>query len=199
MNVVLLAAAVLLFAYTCGSVPFCWLLGRYLYRVDLRNVGDYNVGAGNLMRYGRVAGFAGLLLDIGKSALPVFSSLQLGGSEAAAVLVGAVAVAGHMWPVWLGFDGGRGAASALGVALPLYVSSMALLLAAGGLVVLLTKNTVLGLLLVMPAVAFLGVAVYGGGWPLLLLVSLFIGVGAKDAFDRTRRRSSFFAAASQSR
>lgn len=188
MNSVMSAALIALFAYLCGSIPFCWLMGRVIFGVDLRHEGDGNVGAGNLMRYSRVAGFLGLGLDIGKGALPVFVALQLGAGDAEAVLAGGVAVAGHIWPLWLGFDGGRGAASALGVALPVYVSSMALLLAAGTLVVVLTRNTVLGLLLVMPATVLLGATVYGGGWPLAFLVALFISVGLKDFSDRARRR-----------
>lgn len=176
-------------AYLSGSLPFCWLLAMAWCRADLRLEGDGNVGAGNLMALcGREVGFAGLALDVLKGTLPVMLVLAAGEGRIFALLVGATAVAAHIWPMWLGFNGGRGAAPALGVALALYPLAMLMLLSLGIVVVLLTRNTVVALLVIMPVIPFIAWAAYGGWLEVLLLISLFLCVGTKDAFDRWQRR-----------
>jgi len=110
----MVAAAVLAGAFLAGSVPFSLLLG--LARgTDIRRVGSGNVGATNLLRTcGVPIGVAGLLLDALKGAAPVAAAITLGlpvwAQSAAAVL----AVLGHVFTPWLGFRGGKGAATALG-------------------------------------------------------------------------------------
>lgn len=183
--------ALLGIAYLSGSLPFCWLLAMAWSRADLRIEGDGNVGAGNLMAVcGRDVGLAGLVLDVLKGALPVMLVLAADEGRIFALLVGAVAVAAHIWPMWLGFRGGRGAAPALGVALALYALAMILLLSLGLVVVLLTRNTVVALLVVMPVIPFIAWAAYGGLLEVLLLISLFLCVGAKDTVDRWQRRAA---------
>lgn len=102
-------------AYLLGSIPFALVVTRRARGLDLRSFGSGNVGATNVLRTaGTVAAALVLLLDIGKGALPVVVGNYLG---APAMVVGAAAVAavlGHVYPVFLGFQGGKGVASAAG-------------------------------------------------------------------------------------
>lgn len=108
------SAAVLAVAFLAGSVPFSWILGRFR-GVDIRRRGSGNVGATNLLRTcGTGVGVLGLFLDALKGAAPVLLAghmdMSLTIQSAAAVL----AVVGHVLTPWLGFRGGKGAATALG-------------------------------------------------------------------------------------
>jgi len=114
-------------AYFCGAIPFGLLIGL-LQGIDLRKVGSGNLGATNAIRaLGKVWGGLCLLLDITKGFGPVLASgLVLGyigqdalsKTEAAQWLsVGAAAVIGHVFPVWLRFKGGKGVATGLGALL----------------------------------------------------------------------------------
>jgi len=98
-----------------GSIPFGLLFARWLAGVDPRQVGSGNIGATNAMRAGgRKVGVLTLVADMLKGALPVAVSLSLGEPLVTAVVVLA-AVLGHLFPVWLGFRGGKGVATMLGV------------------------------------------------------------------------------------
>ena len=102
--------------YLLGSIPFGWLLTRAV-GIDIRAVGSGNIGTTNVLRTGRKGLAAStLLLDAGKAVLAIWLSRQLWG-ETAAQLAAAAAFLGHLWPVWLGFRGGKGVATLLGVAL----------------------------------------------------------------------------------
>lgn len=123
VGVLLLAAG-----YLAGSVPFGVLVARRAAGVDPRSVGSGNIGASNVTRSaGKAAGAATLALDAAKAAVPMLLARalleRLGASPAAAeawsVGVGLAAFAGHLWPVWLRFQGGKGVATALGVFLVL--------------------------------------------------------------------------------
>ena len=112
----LLAAAVI--GYLLGSIPFGLLLTRLAGHGDIRQIGSGNIGATNVLRTGG-KGLAALtvLLDLVKGAAAVVSA-ERWGHEAALVAAGC-AILGHMFPVWLGFHGGKGVATALGVLIPL--------------------------------------------------------------------------------
>ncbi|MRX49786.1 glycerol-3-phosphate 1-O-acyltransferase PlsY [Paracoccus sp. S-4012] len=105
--------------YLLGSIPFGVLLTRALGLGDLRAIGSGNIGATNVLRTGnKGAALATLLLDGGKGALAVLLARAWGG-EPAAVIAGAAAFAGHLFPVWLGFRGGKGVATFLGTLIAL--------------------------------------------------------------------------------
>jgi glycerol-3-phosphate acyltransferase PlsY len=112
----LLAAVVI--GYLLGSIPFGLLLTRLAGHGDIRQIGSGNIGATNVLRTGS-KGLAALtvLLDLAKGAVAV-AIAQGWGPEAALVAAGCV-ILGHMFPVWLGFRGGKGAATALGVLISL--------------------------------------------------------------------------------
>ena len=109
---------VALLGYLLGSIPFGLLLSRLAGYGDIRQVGSGNIGATNVLRTGS-KGLAALtlLLDLGKGAAAVIIAHGWG-SQAALVAAGCV-ILGHMFPVWLGFRGGKGVATALGVLIPL--------------------------------------------------------------------------------
>jgi acyl phosphate:glycerol-3-phosphate acyltransferase len=117
-----------LFGYLAGSVPFAFLLARRA-GVDVRVAGSGNVGATNVLRTaGAWRAVAVLSLDVLKGAAAVLIGNLLAGGVAA-TLAGAAAIVGHIYPVWLGFRGGKGVAVAAGVFSVL--SPMATVIAAG--------------------------------------------------------------------
>jgi glycerol-3-phosphate acyltransferase PlsY len=113
-------------AYLLGSIPFGYLLVRIFRNQDIRQQGSGNIGATNVARSGaKGLGVATLLLDLGKAYLAVTIARHLAAGlgptarfdvEVAAAVA---AILGHVFPVWLGFRGGKGVASALGVFLAL--------------------------------------------------------------------------------
>ncbi len=112
-------SAAALLAYVFGSVPFGLLLTRAAGLGDIRRVGSGNIGATNVLRTGhRALAAATLLLDALKGVAAVLLAALLFGA-ATAPLAACAAVIGHCAPVWLGFRGGKGVATALGVTLAL--------------------------------------------------------------------------------
>ena len=107
-----------LLGYALGSIPFGLILTRMFGAGDLRSIGSGSIGATNVLRTGRKGLAAGtLLLDAGKGALAVWLTAQWW--PLAAPLAALGAIVGHCFPVWLGFKGGKGVATALGVVLAL--------------------------------------------------------------------------------
>ena len=105
--------------YLLGSVPFGLVITRALGLGDLRQIGSGNIGATNVLRTGnRGAALATLLLDGGKGAVAVLIARWLAGEDAAQI-AGGMAFLGHCWPVWLGFRGGKGVATFIGMILAL--------------------------------------------------------------------------------
>jgi len=128
----------LIVAYLIGSIPFGYMFAR-LKGVDLRAIGSGNIGATNTGRaLGKPLGFLAFLLDFAKGYLPVrfLAPFLIYGipSQSALVLVGAAAVIGHCWPVYLGFRGGKGVATGCGAVIAL--SPMTFVI--GGVVFILT-------------------------------------------------------------
>lgn len=111
----LAAALLVLGAYLLGAVPFGLVVARLLGGPDPRSGGSGNIGATNVSRLaGRGAGVATLLLDAGKGALPTALALHWL-SPAWAAAAGLAAFLGHIFPIYLGFKGGKGVATFLGV------------------------------------------------------------------------------------
>jgi acyl phosphate:glycerol-3-phosphate acyltransferase len=112
----LLVAGVI--GYLLGSIPFGLVLTRLAGYGDLRQIGSGNIGATNVLRTGNkgVAALT-LLLDLAKGSAAVVIG-QAWGADAALVAAGCVII-GHLFPVWLGFRGGKGVATALGVLIAL--------------------------------------------------------------------------------
>jgi glycerol-3-phosphate acyltransferase PlsY len=108
----------LLIGYLLGSIPFGVVLTRLFGAGDVRQIGSGNIGATNVLRTGRKGLAAGtLLLDMAKGAAAVCIAREIG--TGFALLGGVGAFVGHLWPVWIGFKGGKGVATMLGVSLAL--------------------------------------------------------------------------------
>jgi glycerol-3-phosphate acyltransferase PlsY len=117
----LVLALTLIGAYLLGSVPFAYLFSRWIGGVDIRTVGDGNVGARNT--YHSVSRLAGVLTgaaDIGKGMLAVGLTRAVTSSEEAAMVAGMAAVLGHDFSIFLGFQGGQGMAAMIGSFLILF-------------------------------------------------------------------------------
>ena len=115
MTAILFAALV---GYLLGSIPFGLLLTRLAGLGDIRQIGSGNIGATNVLRTGNKSLAAlTVALDLAKGSAAVTIALAAG--HDAALTAALAALLGHMYPVWLGFRGGKGVATALGVLLPL--------------------------------------------------------------------------------
>jgi glycerol-3-phosphate acyltransferase PlsY len=111
MNELLIVAI----GYLVGSIPFAFLLSRRR-GIDLRTVGSGNVGASNVLRTSGVPmAVAAMVLDALKGSLAVLVAVPMAFGPAAPVAAGLASVIGHIYPVWLGFKGGKGVATAAGV------------------------------------------------------------------------------------
>jgi glycerol-3-phosphate acyltransferase PlsY len=110
----------LLLGYAIGSIPFGLLLTKAAGLGDVRAIGSGNIGATNVLRTGSkpIAALT-LLLDMAKGLLPVVIAAMLW-NEDAAILAGLGALVGHILPIWLGFKGGKGVATYIGVLAGLY-------------------------------------------------------------------------------
>jgi glycerol-3-phosphate acyltransferase PlsY len=118
MSVVFLFAALL--GYFLGSIPFGLVLTRLAGTQDIRTIGSGNIGATNVLRTGRKGlAAATLLLDALKGTLAVIVAGGVGGPYAA-MTAGLFAFLGHLFPVWLGFKGGKGVAVYIGIMLGLF-------------------------------------------------------------------------------
>jgi glycerol-3-phosphate acyltransferase PlsY len=123
MNLLFLVVSALL-AYLIGSIPVAYIFGRVLKNLDIREHGSGNMGATNAFRVlGKGPGMLVLILDIIKGIIPVTliaNAFGLG-DALSLVIISVAAVAGHNWTVFLGFKGGKGMATSLGVLIGLAI------------------------------------------------------------------------------
>jgi glycerol-3-phosphate acyltransferase PlsY len=113
-------------SYLLGSIPFAFIIGK-LRGVDLREVGTRNIGGSNLWHsVGKLEGTIAAILDIGKGALAVWLAQKFGFPNPIQAASAVAVVAGHDWPIFLGFQGGRGMGPALGAMLLLVPKAMLL-------------------------------------------------------------------------
>lgn len=132
----------LILCYLLGSLPSGYIAGRLSRGIDIREAGDGNVGAANAyVLLGPGPGAAVALFDVSKGIIAVLMVRSITGSDAAALLGGVAAAAGHSWPFYLRFRGGRGAATSLGVLLVLVPQVAAMLMIAASVPLLLYRST----------------------------------------------------------
>ncbi len=178
----LLAAAC---GYLAGSIPFGFILSRMAGHGDIRRIGSGNIGATNVLRTGnKKLALATLLLDAAKGAAPTVLAARWGG-ETASLVAGFAAVLGHNFPVWLGFRGGKGVATTLGVLLAVAwpVGLAALALWAG--CAALFRISSLSALLALAASPVLMLAIADG--PRALLAALLAALAAARHHTNIRR------------
>lgn len=138
------AALVLVASYLLGSIPFSYLVARQR-GVDVRKVGSGNVGATNVMRnVGKGAGILAFLLDAAKGAIAALVAQRSGLGTTLAALAAIAAIVGHMYPVWLRFQGGKGVATGAGAFLPLAPLATVVALVVFALTLALTRYVSVG-------------------------------------------------------
>lgn len=107
-----------IFSFLLGGVPFGYLIGKYIYNVDIRSKGSGNIGATNVFRIlGIVPGLVVFTTDILKGAIPVLIGRAMGLPRELFLLAGALSVLGHCFSPFLGFKGGKGVSSTYGMML----------------------------------------------------------------------------------
>ena len=150
----LLLATAAVFGYLVGSIPTAWMVGRFVLgrNADVRRLGDGNVGATNIgrlagPRWGTLVGAADILKGFALASSFDVIFFGSGPGELDGVLssptmvAGAACVTGHIWPVWLGFKGGRGAATSVGILGAVFTVPVLLLALPTALILLVTRNT----------------------------------------------------------
>ena len=174
----------MLVAYTLGSIPSAYVVGRLLTGKDIRQEGDRNPGAGNAYRtIGAKAGIVVGVADIGKGAVAVLLARGITGSLGAEMAAGVLVLVGHSWPIFLRLHGGRGAASLVGVYVALVPIPAIPLTLALLLLLPIIKSATITLSLVMIPMPFL-VWITKGSYSLVVYcIGLPIMVGVRHYFS----------------
>lgn len=160
--------------YLLGSIPFGVVITRAAGAGDVRRIGSGNIGATNVLRTGRKdLALATLLLDAGKGAVALLLARHLLNSETAGAIAGGAAFLGHLFPVWLGFKGGKGVATFLGTLIALHWPLGLIACAIWLLTAAVSRISSLSALL---AAALSPVFAWGLGRGDLIAVSLFMAV-----------------------
>ena len=148
---------IIVLGYLLGALPTAFLAGHFLRGVDIRRVGDENMGAANAFReLGPAIGIGVGLIDGAKGALAVLLAQSAGLSQLGVLTTGLATVIGHNWPVFIGFRGGRGESTTIGILLVLVTRPM-LILAIPTVVTLIIKKNVN----IASAVLFIALPVVG--------------------------------------
>jgi acyl phosphate:glycerol-3-phosphate acyltransferase len=178
------AALAIAIAYLLGSIPFAFLAGRAC-GIDLRTVGSGNLGAANVFRaLGSRWGIAVMAADIAKGTVAVLVARALTDDPWPAVAAGA-AMAGHVYPVWLRFKGGKGVAVGGGAVIGLMPLAAALLLGLWAVVVLTTRYSSLASIIAALAAP---PVVWALGYPTSRVVFVALGSAAVLALHRGNMR-----------
>jgi acyl phosphate:glycerol-3-phosphate acyltransferase len=171
-------ALVIIIGYLLGSIPTAYLAGRITRGVDIRKSGQ-NLGALTTLRdVGRGAGIMVLIVDFAKGGGGVLIARYVGVGDVWTYLAGFAAIIGHCWPVFLKFRGGKGAATTNGVFLTLAPIQFLLAFPLFILILVLTRNVVLGMtfgFMLYPALLW----VFGKPFSLIIfaiLTSIFLGL-----------------------
>jgi acyl phosphate:glycerol-3-phosphate acyltransferase len=161
---------IVVFSYLLGSLPTSYIAGRLTMSRDIRQLGDANAGAANVYReLGRKAGIIVFAVDAVKGAAVILIAQAVQMPQAVILTAGLAAVAGHNWPVFLGFRGGRGVSTTIGILMVLVTVPM-LILTLPTLLLLIFRRSV------TPAMAFLFIVLPVVEW-LLKVQPLLIGYG----------------------
>lgn len=146
----LLGIASVIIGYLLGSIPTAYIVARMRKGIDIRDVDVGNMGGGNVLRQvGIWEGALVIIVDMGKGALAIYVAQLLDVSLLWVLGAGFAAIIGHNYPVFLGFRGGQGAATIMGIFFVLTPIAMAVIFGIMGIVLLLTRRRFTRLLFVM--------------------------------------------------
>lgn len=178
-----------IFSYLLGSIPTAYIISKRFKGVDIRTLGDGNMGARNAFHVlGARFGYLVALADICKGALPVLIARLTGLTPGFQFIVGVLVILGHDFPVFAGFKGGQGLATSTGTMLVLFPLATCAGLAVYGIMYLIIRSSQIS-------------AGVGGGitalilaitqqWPqLIYAVAVFLFVPLKQFIDTPRRRA----------
>jgi glycerol-3-phosphate acyltransferase PlsY len=141
--------SVIIIGYLLGALPTAYIAGRMTAGKDIRRIGDENAGAANAYReLSPKAGIIVGVIDVAKGALVIAIAQAANVSQAVVLCTGAAAIIGHNWPVFLGFRGGRGVSTTIGILFVLVTLPM-LIMTLPTLLILIWKRNV------TPSMAFL--------------------------------------------
>jgi len=178
---VLNAAIAIITAYLLGSIPFAYIAGRLLKGIDIRQVGGGNTGAVNTAReIGLVPGLLVLVADIAKGALAILIALWLDVPLMLVFVAGFAAVAGHNWPVFLKFKGGKGAATTIGVLFALTPAEFAISLALIVVIIVITSNVRLAVVIGLAVLPIIIWRINGSGMLIIYSVIMFLFLAARS-------------------
>jgi acyl phosphate:glycerol-3-phosphate acyltransferase len=184
-------------SYLIGSIPFAYIMGRVTRGIDIRKVGDGNVGAANAYReISPAAGLFVMVADVMKGVTVILAAQGLHLSQTAVFIAGLACVIGHIYPLYLGFKGGRGEAAAAGVLVVLLPVPILSLFAISLIPLILTRNTMLlGTILFAPL--WLGAILTGASLGLIIysiVLPIVVGVQhlitTRKLATEVRRRST---------
>ena len=176
-------------AYLVGSVPTGLLLARAIGGVDIRTAGSGNIGATNVYRtMGRKVGMITLAGDCLKGLLPVVFAQKMGLPVEWVAVIGAAAFLGHVYTIFLGFKGGKGVATALGVFLA--IAPLAVLCALAVFIIVILKWRYVSLASISAAAAMPVFIILLGKHPSVIAMTLMIAALViykhRDNIDRLR-------------
>ena len=135
---------IILLGYLLGSIPTAYVAGRLLRGVDIRQMGDGNAGARNAFhQLGAKTGIAVFFLDVSKGALAILIAQTANISQIAVLLTGIAAVIGHNWPIFIGFRGGKGESTSIGVLVTVITQPMLIMVGPVLATLLIKRNVVL--------------------------------------------------------
>ena len=182
-------AAVLLLAYLLGSLPTALMVSKRFKGVDIRAIGDGNMGARNTFHsIGPKFGFMVAVIDFAKGAVPVLLAYVLGLELGWQFLAGVLAILGHDFPVFAGFKGGQGTASTFGTMSVLFPLPTFIGLAVYGGFFLVTRNSRLGCSIGGAVIA--ATLAVSQQWLLLAYaVAVFVFIPVKLFLDSPRRKA----------
>jgi glycerol-3-phosphate acyltransferase PlsY len=180
---------VVIISYLLGAFPTAYLAGRVIAGNDIRRIGDENAGAANAYReLGSRAGIIVGVIDAAKGSLVILIAQAVNMSQAVVLFAGTAAVIGHNWPVFLGFRGGRGVSTAIGILFVLVTLPMLIMTLPTLLILIWRRN-------VTPSMAFLFIILPFVDW-WMKVPPLVIGYGVAlpalvgiTTFFRTRPKA----------
>lgn len=178
-----------IFGYFIGSIPIAYIFNRLMTGEDIRKLGDNNVGAANAYRLlGPKIGIIIFILDLGKGVLAVLIAKIMNAPQVAVMATGFAVVIGHNWPVFLGFRGGRGESTAIGVLLVVITIPAAITLSLAILALAIRKNVILSSVIGFVPLSPLGWLMHYPAAILVYSIAIPVLVGITH-FLRTRKQT----------
>lgn len=175
----LLELAAILVGYLLGSFPSAYIITRIRKGIDIRDVDIGNVGAGSVLRQvGLWEGIVVIIVDMAKGGVAIFVAQALGVSQLWVLGAGFAAVLGHSFPIYIGFRGGQGIATIMGVFFVLTPVAMIINTVLIGVPLLITRRLFVSLYLIVPLYP-LFIWIFDGSMVLViysLVILLYIGV-----------------------